>query len=107
MTGAGDADPGVIDNAAQSRYELHVGDDVAIADYRKRGGVMILPHTLVPEQLRTRGLASRLAKRAFDDARAQRLRVVPRCPFMSAYVKKHPEYLDLVWTPPDTDARAS
>ncbi len=100
-------DPDVIDNAAASRYELHVGDDVAVAEYSKRGDLMILTHTEVPTELEGRGVAGRLARRALDDARMQGMRVVPRCPFMRAYIEKHPEYQDLVWMPPDSDARAS
>ena len=42
------------------------------------------------------GVASHLAQVALDDARAQGLRVIPRCPFVADYIARHPEYADLV-----------
>ena len=87
----------VTDNGAASRYEIHVGEEVAFAEYKKRGDVMFLLHTEVPSDLEGHGLAGTLAKKALDDARANGLRVVPRCPFMASYIERHPEYRDLVW----------
>jgi uncharacterized protein len=31
-----------------------------------------------------------------DEMRRRGLKIVPRCPFVSAYLAKHPEYRDLV-----------
>ena len=90
----------IIDNAAASRYEIHVGDEVAFAEYKKRGDVMIFVHTEVPSSLERRGLGGLLAQRGLDDARANGMRVLPRCPFVTSYIARHPEYRDLLWTPP-------
>ena len=87
----------VTDNAVASRYEIHVGDEVAFAQYKKRGDVVLLLHTEVPQDLEGRGLAGMLAKRALDDAKENGLHVVPRCPFMASYIERYPEYRDLVW----------
>jgi len=50
----------------------------------------------VPRELEGRGLAGKMAKVALEDARARRLLVIPRCPFVAGYMRRHPEYLDLV-----------
>ncbi|HEX7775877.1 MAG TPA: GNAT family N-acetyltransferase, partial [Parvibaculum sp.] len=52
--------------------------------------------TVVPEELGGKGVGSRLAKGALDAVRAEGLKVVPQCPFIAAYIKKHPEYQPLV-----------
>jgi predicted GNAT family acetyltransferase len=55
-----------------------------------------LPITEVPEALEGQGIGSALARGALDDVRAQGLQVIPLCPFVAAFIRRHPEYLDLV-----------
>jgi predicted GNAT family acetyltransferase len=86
----------VRDNAALERYELGTGSDVAFLQYRRRDGVLILAHTEVPEALRGQHLASRLAEYALDTARVDGRQVVVRCPFVAAYVRRHPAYDDII-----------
>jgi predicted GNAT family acetyltransferase len=86
----------VHDNRDEHRYELEVDGQLAIAAYEPRGGALAFTHTLVPEALGGRGIASRLIKAALDDARAQGLKVVPICEFVAAYIDKHPEEQDLL-----------
>jgi predicted GNAT family acetyltransferase len=57
---------------------------------------MTLNHTETPVAARGRGLASRLVAAVLDEARSRGLKVVPRCPFVTAYLAKHPEYRDLL-----------
>jgi hypothetical protein len=57
---------------------------------------MTILHTGVPLELEGHGIGSRLARAALEYARAHGLRVVPVCPFVRAYLKQHPEYLDVV-----------
>ncbi len=81
----------------RSRYELRAGDElVGLIDYRLAGDVITLVHTEVPEAFGGQGYAARLARGALDDARSRGLRVVPSCPYVAAYVDKHPDYADLV-----------
>lgn len=81
----------------RSRYELRAGDElVGLIDYRLAGDVIALVHTEVPEAFGGQGYATRLARGALDDARSRGLRVVPSCPYVAAYVDKHPDYADLV-----------
>ena len=81
----------------RSRYELTSGDDViGFIDYRLHGDVITMVHTEVGEQYSGQGHAGTLARSALDDARSRGLSVVPTCPYIEAYIGKHPEYADLV-----------
>jgi uncharacterized protein len=83
-------------NTALSRYELDAGGATAVMYYRLADGVITLVHTETPPQLQGQGVASRLVQGALQDARSRGLKVVPRCPFVNAYMGKHPEFSDLL-----------
>ena len=78
------------------RFELEQSGDVAWLEYSLAGGVLQLIHTEVPPALRGKGIASELARTALEWARANRLKVDVVCPSVAEYLKKHPEYADLV-----------
>ena len=86
----------VIDNEAKSQFEIHLEGEVAVLQYIRRNGRAIYVHTGVPLALEGHGIAGQLARHALDDARARGLKVVPRCPYVRAYIERHPEYADLV-----------
>ena len=88
----------VRDNKAQSRYELDLDLEgaVAFANYRLAPGAVIITHTETPRALRGRGIASELVQGALQLIRADRLKVVAGCGFVVDYLRKHPEYADLV-----------
>jgi len=87
----------VLDNPAERRYEAFVGDQLAgIVTYRLRSGETVFLHTEVLPAFEGRGIGSRLAAGVLDDARARGLSVVPRCPFIASYIRRHPAYADLV-----------
>lgn len=84
------------DDAAE-RYEIRLGGRrVGLADFYRRGDVVIIPHTETSPEFGGRGLASQLVRYCLDDIRAQGLRVEPACPFVAAYIRKNPEYADLL-----------
>ena len=87
---------GVHDNKAQSRFELDVGDAVAFANYRLAPSTVIITHTETPRALRGRGIASELVKGSLELVRADGLKVVAGCAFVADYLRKHPEFSDLV-----------
>ena len=94
---ANDATPEVQDNAAASRFEIRVGDEIAgFAEYRLRGDRIVFTHTEIADAFEGHGLGSALAHGALDEARARGLRVVPRCPFIKKYIEEHEEYAELV-----------
>ena len=88
-------DPEIQDNPARHRYELTIDGETAFVTYRRKDGVITFVHTEVPPALEGRGIASRLARHVLDMARKDGLKVVPMCPFIAAWMKKHPDYEDL------------
>ena len=87
----------VIDNPENSQYEIIVdGANVGFAAYRHTHDGVLLPHAEVQPEYMGRGIGSALAKGALDDIRRQGLQAIPLCPFIVAYVARHPEYQDLV-----------
>jgi predicted GNAT family acetyltransferase len=87
----------VRNNTAQNRFELHVDGEQAVAYYRMAPGVITFIHTEVPQALSGRGIGTKLIRGALEMVRAQGLKVVPQCPFVSAFMGKHPEYNDLLY----------
>ena len=90
------SDVQVTDNTAKSRFEAALEGETAFAEYHLRPGQIVLPHTVVPPAFEGKGVASALARHAFGYARDKGLKVIPTCPFMAGWVKKHPEAHDLV-----------
>jgi predicted GNAT family acetyltransferase len=86
----------VRNNSALNRFELDLDGQTAVAYYQLSPGVITFTHTEVPQALSGHGIGSRLVRGALEAARAQGLKVVARCPFVSAYIAKHPEFSDLL-----------
>jgi uncharacterized protein len=72
---------------------------VGIADYRADGARVVFPHTEVDRAYRGRGVGDALVRRALDDARRRRVKVVPSCWFFADYLGRHPDDRDLVAPP--------
>jgi uncharacterized protein len=90
------SDDGVRNNTALNRFELDVDGEQAVAYYRPSPGVITFTHTEVPQALSGRGIGTKLVRGALEMVRAQGLKVVPQCPFVSAFMGRHPEYNDLL-----------
>lgn len=87
----------VIDHPEASRYELHDGSTLAgVAEYQLGKDSIIFIHTKVSDAYEGQGGGSQLAQEALDDARRRGLRVVVRCPFIAAWIERHPDYAELV-----------
>jgi uncharacterized protein len=86
----------VRDNSALERFELDVDGRTAVAYYQLSPGVITFTHTEVPPELSGRGIGSELIRGALESARARKLKVVPKCPFVAAYMAKHPQFNDLL-----------
>ncbi|HWM47566.1 MAG TPA: GNAT family N-acetyltransferase [Xanthobacteraceae bacterium] len=86
----------VRDNPEKNRFEMDIGDALAIAAYRAGPNVFTIYHTEVPRVLEGQGYGSALVRGALDIIRARGLKLAPRCPFVSAFIARHPEYQDLV-----------
>jgi uncharacterized protein len=87
----------VVDDRLRSRWEARVDGDLAgVVAYELSDGAITYTHTVVADAFEGQGIGSALARTALDDARAQGLAVVPRCPFIARWIEHHPDYADLV-----------
>ena len=87
----------VRDNPDERRYELLLDGAVAgFAEYRDRDGRRIFVHTVVEPAYGGRGFGNRLARAALDGALARDMRVVARCPFIRAWIERHPDYAERI-----------
>jgi predicted GNAT family acetyltransferase len=84
------------ENEEKGRFEARVGDHLAVMDRYYNEDSLVITHTGVPDELSGQGLASYMARTVLDGARQRGLSVVPVCPFVAAYIKRHPEYQDLL-----------
>lgn len=92
------ADVVVTDNPDQSRFEAHVGGELAgFARYQTADDLIMFTHTEVLDAFEGQGVGSALARGALDAVRADGTRqVLPRCQFIRGWIEKHPDYQDLV-----------
>ncbi len=86
----------VVNNEAARQFEINIEGQVAFLQYRIEGDTIVYPHTVVPRALEHHGLAGRLAHHALEFAKKRHLSVVPICPYVRAYIERHPEYAGLV-----------
>ena len=86
----------ILHNERAHRFEATVNGLLSRITYIRSGDSIIFNHTEVPPPLEGRGLAARLTRTALEFARANHLRVVPQCPYVSHFLRKHPEFQDLV-----------
>ena len=85
------------DHPERSRFELPVaGGGAAFASYELSPGTMTLTHVIVPAHAEGQGVGSKLTAYALEQARARGLKVIPACPFVAAYIDRHPEHADLL-----------
>ena len=96
-TGAADAAPVVVDVPEHHRYEIRVDDEAGgFAHYTRVEGRYVFDHTVIEPAFEGRGLGSQLARASLADVRAHGEMVVPLCPFIAAWIHKHPDHEDLV-----------
>ncbi len=78
-------------------FDILIGEQRATLEYRSnKEGKIFINHTEVPENLQGNGLGEKLVLHVFDYIRENGMRLIPVCPFVKAYLKKHPEHMDLV-----------
>lgn len=88
--------PAVRHNAAANRYEIEIEGHLAVAEYVMEDGRQVFTHTLVPPELRGRGLAEALVRTALDDARAAGRKVVPACSYVAKFIERNSQFQDLL-----------
>src|SRR5205085_8714312 len=92
---SGDMSQDVRNNSAHHRFELDIEGHTAVAYYRRTPGIVVFTHTEVPEALAGKGVGSRLARGALEIVRSEGDKVRAECPFIRAFIDKHPEFHDL------------
>jgi uncharacterized protein len=91
------ADVKVVDQPDHKRYEGSIDGTVAgIVEYEDVGGDRALMHTEVFDAFEGKGIGAALARGVLDDLRAKGVKVRPFCPFIAGWIRRHPDYLDLV-----------
>ena len=83
-------------NDEAHRFEATVDGLRALLTYRLLPDCIVLQHTEVPPPIERHGIAAKLTRTALDFARANHLRVVPLCPYVSGFLRRHREYHDLL-----------
>jgi predicted GNAT family acetyltransferase len=87
----------VKNNRSKNQFEANLNGKTALIKYRKEAdGTLDLFHTEVPDEFEGRGVGSQLVKAALEQIKADDLKINPSCPFIAAYIKRHPEYRNLV-----------
>jgi predicted GNAT family acetyltransferase len=87
----------VVDNTEQHRFEARMdGKPAGVIVYQSRPDALVLVHTEVEPEFEGKGVGAALVRGALDVLRARGTRVVPQCPFVAEYVRRHPEYQNLV-----------
>ena len=86
----------VLNNRDASRFEIVLGNQVAVIEYEKAGSVYTLTHTEVPDDYAGQGIAEHMTQLALNMIRAEGGQVVPVCPFAKAYLQRHKEYQSLI-----------
>lgn len=87
----------LIDNTQDRQYEFHIGEMTPYIEYIKtKNGQIHLTHTEVPYKLKGKGIGSRLVEKTLRDIERQGLELVPLCPFVAGYIKRHPEWKRIV-----------
>jgi predicted GNAT family acetyltransferase len=81
----------VADNPSEHRYEVRLGDRiVGHTEYELGDHRIVFVHTEVDPSVEGQGIGSRLARDAIADARSRNLAVAATCPFITAYLRRHP-----------------
>jgi predicted GNAT family acetyltransferase len=91
--------PAIRNNVERQQYELELEGQLSVLSYFEQGDVVYLTHTGVPPSQRGRGVAAHLVKSALDDIRSRHMKIRPSCSYVIAFLRRHPEYNDLLSRP--------
>lgn len=84
-------------NTEDKRFEIRIGRDVAFVEYLQAGNNIVFSHTEVPVKFEGQGIGNKLAKYVLDYGVEKGYEIQALCPFIAAYVKRHPEYKPHLW----------
>ena len=79
-------------NDKANRFELHIEGHLAVIEYSMKGDIFVLLHTEVDQALEGRGFASMITEKTFNYIESINAKIIPLCPYIVSYLKKHPEW---------------
>jgi predicted GNAT family acetyltransferase len=90
----------VTDAPEAKRFEARVDGKLAgFIQYEVRPEAVVLVHTQVLDEFEGKGVGSVLVRRVLDDIRARDGKIIPSCPFVAEYIRRHPDYITVVAKP--------
>ena len=92
----------VTHNPAENRFEIWIDGQLSKLDYNHHDNTIVMMHVGVYPDHRGIGIAGKLTRVALEYAKEKSLRVIPMCSYVAAYIRKHPQYMDLM--KPQTEA---
>jgi len=92
------SDINIVNNEGGQRFEAHLNGQVAYLSYQRFPDRFVIVHTEVPPALQHKGIGGKIMATALNYARDTHLRVIPLCPYVTSFVREHPEYHDLLST---------
>lgn len=90
--------PAIRHESDRQRFIVNEQGSEGFVEYARDGDVFVITHTVVPPEIGGRGIAGKLVEAALHHARAEGLKVRPDCSYAAAYMRRHPEYADLLAT---------
>lgn len=82
----------LVNDRTANRFEMKVGNYTAFIEYKQSPGKITLIHTEVPPKLEGKGAATAAIEKTLDYIEKNNLKLIPLCPLVEAYLKRHPEW---------------
>jgi len=86
----------IIHNEAENRFETWIDDQLSKLDYMQDGDIIVMTHVGVNPEHRGQGVAGKLTQVGLEYAKEKSLRVIPMCSYVAAYIRRNPQYADLM-----------
>lgn len=86
----------IVHDTRTHRFSAAVEGHRGELDYTLRDRTMIITHTSVPPAIGGRGIAAELTRVALEAARREGWKVLPACSYAAAFIRRHPEFSDLL-----------
>jgi uncharacterized protein len=86
----------IVHNEAEKRFEVWIEGNLSKLDYIQDGKNFVITHVGVHPDLRGQGVAGKITQVGLEYARANSLRVIPMCSYAAAYIRRNPQYAELM-----------
>jgi len=86
----------IIHNEAEKRFEVWIEGNLSKLDYIRDGRNFVITHVGVHPELRGLGVAGKITQVGLEYARTNSLRVIPMCSYAAAYIRRNPQYANLM-----------